>query len=136
MKFWLIISATLVAICIGAVIFRAVKNEKDINFWFSWQDNFCIGLSIVTGAIAMLMLALVCATRLDYAAFEKKFEIQRNQYEAIVQSGVTNETNMVYVADIIEWNNTLATYQANHEYFGVVSVIPDRVMDIDPIGLR
>ncbi len=87
--------------------------------------------------MTLLIIAFAAPVRVGYNTFERTFEIHRQQYEAMVQSGKIDKNDVMYVMDVRRWNYTLAEYQADYLYCGdVMSLVPRRVMDIEPIGLE
>lgn len=97
-------------------------------------DGWGFILGLVCGVIAFIVILAPLCTRYEYNEFERSFEFLSDYYEAFNTTDIDN--NYVYVIDIIEANHELAEWQGKHEVYGVMSAIPDRVMDISPIGLR
>ena len=139
MLFCIIISMLLVMLSVVLILFerKKVKNSKGREWW---SDGFGLMRLIAVstaGIMTLLIIVFAASVRVGYNTFERKFEIQRQQYEAMVQSGKIDENDVTYVMDVLRWNYALAEYQADYLYCGdAMSLIPRRVMDIKPIGLE
>ena len=98
---------------------------------FPGRDSVGLGISGVV-ALVISITMLLCATgvHFDYREFESSFEIQREIYE-----NVAFQDNVLVTADIIKANSELAEYQARRMIYGKFSAIPERVLDIEPIGV-
>lgn len=59
--------------------------------------------------------------------------IQKETYSQINFN--TNENSINLITDIINANDTLTSYQALKKLYGDFSVIPERVLDLTPIGI-
>ena len=95
--------------------------------------NYGIILMIICMLVACFTILLPLCIRSDYNKFEKSFELLSDYYEAFDATTDLNH-NYIYVIDIIGANRELAEWQARHELYGIMSIVPDRVMDISPIG--
>ena len=99
---------------------------------FSYTD-YSIILMLVCMLVVCLTILLPPCVRYEYNEFEKSFELLSDYYEAF--DATTNlDSNCIYVIDIVGANRELAEWQARHELYGIMSIVPDRVMDISPIG--
>lgn len=98
---------------------------------FPGGDSVALGISGIV-ALVISITILLCATgaHFDYREFESSFEIQREIYE-----NVAFQDNVLVTADIIKANSELAEYQARRMIYGKLSAIPERVLDIEPIGV-
>ena len=123
MIFWAIITLVLVAFCI-LCIFLSRKYP---------YSNWCIGTIFSGIAIVIIALVIFCV-RTDYNQFEMEYNIQSSMYEQLSTSDI-NKDNLFYIMDIFSCNKKLTEYQARHIYYGIASLIPDRVMELQPIGL-
>ena len=126
MIFWCSLGILCTILCI-VFIKLSMKIEYD-NFYHVLCATIC-------GVSAFLIFVGVSAERLEYNKFERSLEIQRNVIEQIY-----DERNILdyifYIADIVDANAQLADYQASKEYYGTFTIVPDRVMDIKPIGVK
>lgn len=125
MWFWLGLALALV---IYAVV---IFTTRDFDYDFGW---FMTG--VVACGLALCFTLITVASRTDYVKFEKAFEIQKAQFEVIAESGVMDDSKYVYVIDAINSNKELAEYQASKAIWGFASTLPDRVFDIEPIGVE
>jgi hypothetical protein len=101
-------------------------NSKDI-LHRDW--SFIVG-AFIAAAIPIASFWLIL-TRVGYSQFEKEYAIRKSyieQYQPI--DGVT------YIADITTMNDKLIDWQFDYTYWGKFSVVPSRVMDITPIGVK
>ena len=98
------------------------------------NDGWGFIIGIVCGVITLIFIIAPICTTIEYNEFEKSFEFLTNYYETFDAADIDN--NYVYTMDIVDANRELAGWQAKHELYGIMSVVPDRVMDISPIGLR
>ena len=124
MIFWLsIIGILIIAFIIGLII--EYKNRNSFS---------CLGfgISLISGILTFIIGVVVLCSRLEYNRFERQFEIQRAMFNQIAAS---EEVDNVYkIFDMIESNTQLAELQSDYLYYGKFCVIPERVMDIKPIG--
>ena len=126
MIFWCSLCVLCTILCI-VFIKLSMKVECD-NFWHVLCATIC-------GVSAFLILVGVFSERLEYNKFERSLEIQRNVIEQIYDERNILDYNF-YIADIVDANAQLADYQASKEYYGIFTIVPDRVMDIKPIGVK
>ena len=126
MIFWCSLGIWCVILCI-IFIMLSMKKEYD-NFWEALFAAIC-------GISAFLIVVGVSSERLEYNKFERSLEIQRNVIEQIYDERNILDYNF-YIADIVDANAQLADYQASKEYYGIFTIVPDRVMDIKPIGVK
>lgn len=126
MIFWCSLGILCTILCIVLI-----KLSMKIGY-----DNFYHVLcATICGVSAFLIFVGVFAERLEYNKFERSFKIQRNVIEQIYDERNILDYNF-YIADIVEANAKLADYQASKEYYGIFTIVPDRVMDIKPIGVK
>lgn len=126
MIFWTIIGIILTLTCIGFIIYIN-KN------WRAREKNWPFICAIVAGAFAFLTFFIIITVRVGYIEFEQKFMIQKETYSQI--NLTTNENNIYLITDIMETNETLTSYQAIKKLYGDFSVIPERVLNLTPIGI-
>ena len=126
MAFWLIVGFIILTAGIYFLII-ALKDE------FDWSD---IAMIIATILIAVGVIAPICVadTRINYNQFENSFELQRELYNGI-QENDNWHPDIYNVVDIMTANKELCDYQARRKMYGYFSIIPERVLDIEPIGL-
>ena len=125
MWFWFSLAVVLL---IYAVVVFATKDFDDDFGWFM--------TGVVACGLAACFILITTVTRTEYIKFEKTFEIQKAQFEAIAESDAIEDSKYVYVIDAINSNKELAEYQASKATWGFVSALPDRVFDIEPIGVE
>ena len=123
MFFWIAVAAFLAILC-ALFIFLDKKYP---------YSNWCIGTVFTGIAICVIALVILCV-RTDYNQFEMEYNIQSSMYEQLSTSDI-NKDNLFYIMDIFSCNKKLTEYQARHIYYGIASLIPDRVMELQPIGL-
>lgn len=126
MIFWTIIGIILTLTCISFIIYIN-KN------WRAKEKNWPFICAIVAGAFAFLTFFTTITIRVSYIEFEQKFMIQKETYSQINFN--TNENSINLIVDIIDANDTLTSYQAIKKLYGDFSVIPERVLDLTPIGI-
>jgi hypothetical protein len=122
MVFWCIIIA-LLAIATIVLFIVSPKCYSEVPLLLACVFAFC---TFIGGA------ATLCS-RSEYIEFERAFEIQRETV-AFIEQTQSPET-LYYVADIGELNAELAKWQACYETYGIFCTVPDRVLDIMPIGV-
>lgn len=127
MIFWTIIGIILTLTCIGFIIYINKNRRAREKIW----PFICV---IIAGAFAFLTFFTIITVRVGYIEFEQKFMIQKETYSQINFN--TNENSINLIADIIDANETLTSYQALKKLYGDFSVIPERVLDLTPIGIR
>ena len=98
------------------------------------RDGWALTAAICTFVPIFIGFCLI-GVRNDYNKFERSFEIQRAYIEEIAAADPDADMSLIYMADMIEANQQLANYQAAREVNGFFSLIPERVFDIDPIGV-
>lgn len=124
--FWIILIAIMTGFMIAGVIIY--KRERRDN-----AEEWGIAAICLLPVIAIIIIALIaCYT--DYIQFEKSFEIQRGIF-ALLQENVIEFDYPYVVADIVNANEELATYQASEMMWGIWNIAPARVLDILPIGV-
>lgn len=126
MIFWTIIGIILTLTCIGFIIYINKNRRAREKIW----PFICV---IVAGAFAFLTFFTIITIRIGYIGFEQRFMIQKETYSQI--NLTTNENNIYLITDIMETNETLTSYQALKKLYGDFSVIPERVLDLTPIGI-
>lgn len=92
-------------------------------------------LGVVSAVIVLLIIISIIVIPLDYRHFENKHMLQKEYYANFLESNDESIPVHLY-ADIFETNNELAEYQASKITWGVASLIPDRVMDLEPILIK
>lgn len=126
MIFWTIIGIILTLTCIGFIIYIN-KN------WRAREKIWPFICAIIAGAFAFLTFFTIITIKIGYIEFEQKFMIQKETYSQI--NLTTNENNIYLITDIMETNETLTSYQALKKLYGDFSVIPERVLNLTPIGI-
>ena len=101
---------------------------------FGKHSDLGFTMALICGILTLVFILVPLFTTIEYLEFEKSFYILSDYYETL-DTADTND-NYVYIMDIVQANHDLADWQAKHELYGIMSVVPDRVMDISPIGLR
>ena len=124
MIFWIAIAAFLAILCI-LCIFLSRK--------YPYSNLLCIG-TVFTGIAIFIIAIVILCLRTDYNQFEMEYSIQSSMYEQLSVSDISKD-NLFYIMDIFSCNKKLTEYQARHIYYGIASLIPDRVMELQPIGL-
>lgn len=89
-------------------------------------------LIIVFGSISMFLLLWILIGRMEYAAWEKSFEILRGYANSNsgYNLGIMDTKKII---DIVDANKDLAELQGRYLTWKWFSIIPARVMDILPI---
>lgn len=126
MIFWIVICCVFIGL---AVMLFGIAPNMGYDAEFGCQ----IG-GVLCGALAVVILLISLITRCEYNQFEKKFEIQRKQYEIMAENEMID--NYTYIFDSLESNRELANYQAARKQWGSFSNVPERVLDIKPIGIK
>lgn len=126
MVFWLIFGF----IGLAAGIYLLVISFKDN---FKWE---CIAMiaGLILIAVGIIAPIVVVDTSINYNQFEISFELQREVYHDI-QENDNWYPDIYNVADVITSNKELCDYQARRKLYGFFSIIPERVLDIKPIGV-
>ena len=125
MWFWIILALVLLVYVIIVFIL------KDFDYDFGWTLSALVCCIVI---FSILVGAIGC--RMEYNEFEKAFEIQKEQFNMIAEKGDIGNSEYIYVIDAINSNKQLAEYQASKSLWGFVSTVPDRVFDIEPIGIK
>lgn len=124
MTFWV----SIIILCIVTFIFCVIYCRK------SSSDVFIIG-AIASGVLTFIIGLTVLVCWMEYINFENSFAIQQDFYQEIIESD--SPLNDVYLtADIINANQELTKFQASKKIYGPFTVVPDRVLDITPIGIN
>jgi len=139
MVYWLIIFAALIVIGILGIYIEKKKNEKasygiSLDMW----PTFLSATSFLTAAI---ILVCCIVTFLGFNKFEYEIELRRAQYETLMSEDYNplfndNVYNVYIVEDIISLNKELTGMKASRMYYNNWSLYPERVLDIQPIGLE
>lgn len=125
MTFWIFIITICVIACIISIIY--IKKSK-------FSNDALMLFSLLSGIMSFLITIIVVCCWMDYINFEHSFVIQKQTYEEIAAS--ENPINDLYLTiDIIGANAELADYQASKNIYGPFTIVPDRVLDITPIGV-
>ena len=121
--FWWILG--IIVFIIGIVSWiLVIKTDKD----------WVILTAIVGTMVGILLIGAAVGTDLEYRTFEASFEFQKATIEEIAADAFESEMGLTYVADILNANQQLAEYQARYKIHGpIFSLIPERVLDIEPI---
>lgn len=122
---WIVI--TMICVLAG-IIFLGIYHHTD-------RDG-AMFIAVVSFALALIFGIGVICCRIEYAHFEKTFEIQKEQYEQIATEDLLNKEKYYHIVDIINVNKKLAEYQASRKCFGSFSSAPASVLDIKPIGIE
>lgn len=119
MIFWLIVLGIVIA---AAIVFFILAN-KCYAFWLELAGPLAAGVAVV------LTIMLVIAP-LSYREFEQSFIRQQELYENFELP----DNNYTYVMNILEANQELIDYQTRKELYGFASLVPDSIMELEPIG--
>lgn len=123
-------------IVIGFVLLVVSSMLLGIAFKHYGDYWFGIGIFSMIGICASVVILLWAPfTVLEYNQFEVKYEIQQEMFTAYKENIPEVAGNITYIADIVEINAEIADYQASKQYWDWWSCLPDRVMDLEPIGL-
>lgn len=126
----IIVGLVALVACIALIAMSLSPSKSCSTFWF------IIGVSSLMGTLfSFLLLLWVPMTIAEYNQFETKYEIQQEMFTAYQENIPEVANNIVYVADLMEINEELADYQASKQYWGRWSCLPDRVLELQPIGL-
>lgn len=127
MLFWFLIGT--IAVVIGIALFILAT-------YISYEYDLYAQIGgVIFIFVAIFSFLIPTVNRCEYRCFEKQFEIQKAQYEILVENDELND-NINYIFDMLESNRELAKYQAAKKTYGFASAIPDRVLDIKPIGIK
>lgn len=125
------VGLAILVISISLIIIGLSPSKESSNLWFG------IGItSILTTVFAIFLILWSPLTIVEYNQFEIKYEIQQEMFVAYQENLPEVASNIVYVADIMEINQELAGYQTSKQYWGWWSCIPDRVLELQPVGLE
>ena len=98
------------------------------------NKDFVVLTAVIGTMVGILLIGASIGTYLEYKTFETSFEFQKATIEEIAADTLEPEMGLVYVADILDANQQLAEYQARYKVHGpIFSLIPERVLDIEPI---
>ena len=124
MIFWIIVAAII--ICASIICFYFLYRNENL-FGCFLGGIFGIGLVLV-------ILLSILGSYFSYIQFEKTFDIQKTQYEQIAKTEKISD--YVFVIEALDVNKELARLQASKETYGILSTIPNRVFNIEPIGIE
>lgn len=124
--FWIIFSIVLL---VAAVVCLVLYLHD--SYEYEWMLIVVI-LGFVTG---LLVLLAACCTRADAFAFIRSMEIQREYLAMMQEANPELNSNVLYVADILDANQELAEMIATKERYGFFSVIPNEIFDVLPLGV-
>ena len=119
MIFWLIVLGVVIA---TAIVFFILA-DKCYAFWLELAGPLAVGAAVVL--IVMLIIA-----PLSYREFEQSFIKQQELYENFELP----DNDFTYVMNILEANQELIEYQTRKELYGFISLVPDSIMELEPIG--
>jgi len=106
-----------------------------ISFKNDFKGEYIVMIvGLILTAAGVIALVSVADTSIDYNLFETSFELQQEVYHNI-QENDNWYPDIYNVADVISANKKLCDYQARRKMYGFFSIIPERVLDIKPIGL-
>lgn len=125
MWFWIILA--LILLVYAVIIFKI----KDFDYDFGWVLS-----ALICCVVAFLTLVGSIGCRMEYNEFEKTFEIQKEQFNMIAEKSDIGSSEYIYVIDAINSNKRLAEFQAEKSIWGFTSIVPNRVFDIEPIGIK
>ena len=120
MVYWLIIVAVLVTF--GIMELTIIRNDV--------LDIIVVALMVVS---AVILFAIICV-RVNYNVFETQVELQRAQYQELIER--ENDSSVILVEDVIALNRELSEKKASRMYYNNWSLYPERVLNIEPIGLE
>lgn len=116
----------LVLFALGVVLIVYLLDHYNKEFLFP-VGALLIGLGLILATWAPMVY-------INYQEFETKYEIQTEMFETY--KDITNENdNIAYITDLLEINTKLAELKASKSLWGWWSCLPDRVLDLTPIGL-
>lgn len=126
MAFWLIVGFVGLA---AGIYFLVISFKDDVK----WEYIALIAgiVLIIVGAIVLITVA---DTRINYNLFETSFKLQQEVYHDI-QENDNWYPDIYNVADVMTANKELCDYQARRKMYGFFSIIPEYVLDIEPIGV-
>lgn len=127
MLYWGII--LFICIIIFVVSLRALNKS-------CWDSTLYLVSTLLTGMVAFIIALVMILTTYEYRSFLASFETQRTIITQMSQSHQLNDDTLIYVADMIDANQTLAKIQGSKKAWGGWSMYPDSVMDVVPIGLE
>ena len=124
--FWWILGSIFLIVTILCILFYSrVK----------W-DTFYLGM--ISGILSFIILLMSLVLRIEYNSFERKYSIQKRYYETMLQQSenITKNKDYTYIMNLMDINNELFELQASKEYYGIFTVIPERVLDFKPISIK
>ena len=121
MIFWLIILGVVIA---AAIVFFIIANET-YAFWAELAGPLAVGVAV------FLIIILIIAS-FSYREFEQSFIRQQELYENFELP----DNDYTYVMNILEANQELIDYQTRKELYGFASLVPDSIMELEPIGFK
>ena len=125
-------------IYLGIVLVLAVGLVCGVRLAANFGKHGDLGfvMALICGILVLIFTVIPIVTTIEYREFERSFYILSDYYEILDIPEISNNNNYIYTVDIIQANHDLANWQAKHQLYGIMSVVPDRVMNISPIGLR
>lgn len=120
MIFWLIVLGVIIAL---AVVFFILAN-KYYAFWMEVAGPIAV-------CVAAVLVLVLIAVPLSYREFEQSFIKQQELYENFELP----DNDYTYVMNILEANQELIDYQTSKEIYGFISLVPDSIMELEPIGV-
>ena len=121
MIFWLIVLGVVI---VAAIVFFILAN-KTYAFWPELAGPLAVCVAV------FLTLFLIIAS-LSYREFEQSFIRQQELYENFELP----DNDYTYVMNILEANQELIDYQTRKELYGFASLVPDSIMELEPIGFK
>ncbi len=129
--YWIIIC--VIAIVVFAFLAKFFSSDR-----FKWNNGVYIAsIGAICGVVVfiLVLVAMIC-TKVNYHRFEIQIEIQRAQYQELINKDFTNPDNIILIEDIVNINEELSHMQASKICYKNWSLYPERVLDIQPIGLE
>ena len=121
MTFWLIILGVVIAL---AVLFFILADEY-YAFWMELAGPLAV-------CVAVILTITLIVIPLSYREFEQSFIKQQELYENFELP----DNDYTYVMNILEANQELIDCQTRKEMYGFASLVPDSIMDLEPIGFK
>ena len=133
MLYWLIIGIVFLYF---AIFFARKQHRKDkkepLNFTI-WPIILAVVGFFIAGTI---IICCLCAF-LGFNRFEYEIELRREQYSVLTSENYNIPSSNVYIIeDVMTINEELTALQASRAYYNNWSLYPERVLDIQPIGLE
>lgn len=126
MNWWfIIVPAFIIAVISTILLVKCDDNiDMDLNIWWT------IGTIILWFFIIIVIAYFICV-QVEFKTFTGKYELQKELY-----STISIEDNFVATSNIVEINNELFEMQASKRQFGNWSMVPEEVLNFEPIGIK